>query len=197
VMGQIIGDVKHELEMLPVSSFITKWILEHTPYIFDEQDFKYIQWRESLAGKLKIDTCEIVVTGSASLGFSLNPNKNFKAFDDKSDVDVSIISDYYFDVAWHDLLHLNRPNLPYKMKLALDDHRSRLIYWGTIATDKILPLLSFGQEWENIINESRTLPILEDRDINFRIYRDTKAIRDYLSLSVTERRNALLEAKTR
>ena len=29
--------------------------------------------------------------------------KNFKKFNDKSDIDVGIISNYYFDIAWHEL----------------------------------------------------------------------------------------------
>ena len=74
-MGRDIIEVKNELKKLPVSIFITKWILEHTPYIFEDQEFEYIEWREKLADKLRIDTCDIIITGSASLGFSISPEK--------------------------------------------------------------------------------------------------------------------------
>lgn len=127
--------IKEELERLPTSFFITKWILEHTPYIFDGYETEYIHWREEIASKLCIDATDIMITGSASLGFSLSPYKNFKLFNEKSDIDVSIISHYYFDIAWHDLLYTSRPIISPQMKEALDDHRQRLIYWGTIATD--------------------------------------------------------------
>ena len=38
--------------------------------------------------------------GSAAIGCSLNPVKNFKPFDSASDVDVAVISNYHFTVAW-------------------------------------------------------------------------------------------------
>ncbi|WP_298019952.1 hypothetical protein [uncultured Dysosmobacter sp.] len=196
-MERDIEIIKKELESLPTSFFITKWILEHTPYIFDTQETEYIRWREGIAQKLRIDPADILITGSASLGFSLNPNKNFKAFNEKSDVDVSIISHHYFDVAWHDLIYTSRTIIQPKMREALDDHRKRLIYWGTIATDKILPLLSFGTEWDNIIKQSKSYPLLENRNINFRIYKDKLAVRNYLAISVDNRKNALLEEKLR
>ena len=129
---------------------------------------------------MRIDARDIIITGSASLGFSLNPNKNFKSFDKKSDIDISIISHHYFDVAWHDLIHLSPAGISPKMKTALEDHRKRLIYWGTVATDKILPLLSFGGEWDRIIKTCQLPEPLVDHEINFRIYKDALSIRNYI-----------------
>lgn len=106
-MPRDIELVKQELESSTTSIFITKWILEHTPYVFEDYETEYISWRHEIAEKLRIDARDIIITGSASLGFSLNPNKNFKSFDKKSDIDISIISHHYFDVAWHDLIHLS------------------------------------------------------------------------------------------
>lgn len=89
-MPRDIELVKQELESSTTSIFITKWILEHTPYVFEDYETEYISWRHEIAEKLRIDARDIIITGSASLGFSLNPNKNFKSFDKKSDIDISI-----------------------------------------------------------------------------------------------------------
>lgn len=83
-MPRDIELVKQELESSTTSIFITKWILEHTPYVFEDYETEYISWRHEIAEKLRIDARDIIITGSASLGFSLNPNKNFKSFDKKS-----------------------------------------------------------------------------------------------------------------
>lgn len=182
-MPRDIELVKQELESSTTSIFITKWILEHTPYVFEDYETEYISWRHEIAEKLRIDARDIIITGSASLGFSLNPNKNFKSFDKKSDIDISIISHHYFDVAWHDLIHLSPAGISPKMKTALEDHRKRLIYWGTVATDKILPLLSFGGEWDRIIKTCQLPEPLVDHEINFRIYKDALSIRNYIALS--------------
>ena len=89
-MPRDIELVKQELESSTTSIFITKWILEHTPYVFEDYETEYISWRHEIAEKLRIDARDIIITGSASLGFSLNPNKNFKSFDKKSDIDVIV-----------------------------------------------------------------------------------------------------------
>lgn len=194
-MPRDIELIKHELVSSTTSFFITKWILEHTPYVFEGYEQEYISWRHEIAEKLRIDARDIIITGSASLGISLNPNKNFKCFDEKSDIDISIISHHYFDIAWHDLIHLSPTGISPKMKAALEDHRKRLIYWGTIATDKILPLLSFGAEWDRTIKMCQLPEPLADHEINFRIYKDALSIRNYITLSVNERKHALMEGK--
>lgn len=111
-----------------------------------------ISWRHDLAEKLGIDPSDIIITGSAGLGISLNPHKNFKCFDAKSDIDICIFSEYFFSVAWHDLLNLPLVGLNSKMSSAVKEHRSSFIYWGTVATDQILPILSFGPQWGRIMH---------------------------------------------
>ena len=81
------------------------------------------------------------------------------------------------------------------MRAALDDHRKRLIYWGTIATDKILPLLSYGVEWEKIMKTTPMPNQLQDHDMNFRIYKDAASIRNYITLSIEKSKLALMEEK--
>ena len=103
---------------------------------------EYIQERGLRINTKK--TRDIIITGSACVGYSLNPRKNFRKFRETSDIDVGIISNYYFDIAWHELRNQKYYKLDNNMKNALEEHKNRLIYWGTIATDKILPLLSFG-----------------------------------------------------
>ena len=189
-----IEKIKSDLIKLPNSKFVSKSILERVPYIFDENSDAYLDWRQSLSKKLKIDSHDIFITGSAALGISLNPNKNFKLFNQQSDIDISIIAPHYFDVAWHDLLYTNIKTLSSPMRTAIDDHRKRLIFWGTIATDKILPLLSFGGEWNKIITTYNKIPPFENHNINFRIYRNMTAVRNYLTISISQCKSLLMEA---
>lgn len=185
--------IKNDLIALSDTKFISKYILEKIPFIFKDDWEFYNNWRIALSKKLRIDTNDIYITGSASLGISLNPHKSFKEFNEKSDIDISIIAPHYFEVAWHDLIYTNISTLPAKMLTALVDHRERLIYWGTIATDKILPLLSFGSAWEKIIQECNQYKPFQNHNINFRIYKDMLAVRNYISMSVSKCRSLLLE----
>ena len=180
---------------MPPDVFISKWIMEKTPDIFYNKEMQYYEWKHKMASGLQVDARDIIVTGSACLGYSLNPKKNFKKFNEKSDIDVGVISNDYFDIAWHELRNKKYYKLDNNMKRALEDHKNRLIYWGTIATDKILPLLSFGKHWNKVINELKCIPPVNDREINFRIYKDNKSFRDYQLNSIKECREILLGGK--
>lgn len=188
----IVDSIKQDLLSMPESTFISKKIFEPVPYIFKGNWDDYFSWKMDLSQKFNIDPSEIFITGSAALGVSLNPYKNFKLFDANSDIDISVVAPHYFEVAWHDLLYLNVERINEQMRVAIDDHRTRLIYWGTIATDKILPLLSFGMKWEKIIKDYKQTKYFQNHEIHFRIYKDMTAVRKYLSLSVSQCKAKLL-----
>ncbi|WP_299155890.1 hypothetical protein [uncultured Christiangramia sp.] len=161
----------------------SKWILERIPFIFNDDLDQYIDWKERLGSYIGVDAKAIAITGSAAVGISLNPDKDFREFTEKSDIDVAIVSGHHFDISWHYLRNLGpkRHRLKRVEKESVKDHRERLIYWGTIATDKIIQILPFGKEWMNAIDQMRKIDPTKDRDINFRIYKDFESLREYQS----------------
>lgn len=50
----------------------------------------------------------ISVVGTGNWQYSLNPTKNFKAFDSRSDIDVAIISAARFNATWEELRNVHR-----------------------------------------------------------------------------------------
>lgn len=176
-------------------SFITsKWVIERIPYLFNNELEAYINWKEKLSSLIGVDSKSIVFTGSSAVGLSLSPDKNFKTFDENSDVDVAIISSYHFDVSWHFLRNFgtNRYRVSQKIKNSIDDHRTRLIYWGTIATDQIIQLLPFAQDWVTAINEMKKISPTIDKEINFRIYKDFEALRAYQNGSISKLKDKII-----
>jgi len=191
---QLIEDIINEH-----SSFITsKWVVERIPHLFENNLENYIDWKEKLSLLIGVDSKSIVFTGSSAAGISLNPEKNFKLFDEESDIDVAVVSAYHFDIAWHFLRNIGtkRHRLQPKEKFAIEDHRTRLIYWGTIATDKIIQILPFANEWMNAINEMQKIPPTLDKEINFRIYKDFEALRAYQNASINKLKDNLLKPNT-
>lgn len=163
-------------------SFVAmKWIIERTPFLFGKNRIEYINWKELLSKKIGIDGKSIIFTGSSCAGFSLNPNKNFRKFDKESDIDIAIISNHYFDISWHYLRNLgtSRYSLNPEQKASVNDHVNRLIYWGTIATDKILEILPFGACWFTELQSMSSYAPTEDHDINIRIYKDFESLKAY------------------
>lgn len=163
------------------SYIVSKWILHRTPYIFKENLLEYITWKEQLSEKIGVDSRSICITGSSCIGFSINPNKGYKDFNEKSDIDIAIVSNHYFDLSWHYLRNMGTDiyRLNSGQKESIKDHVNRLIYWGTIATDKILPILPFGNKWVIALNDMSNEEITKGREIKVRIYKDYESLRAY------------------
>jgi hypothetical protein len=187
----LVEDIINE----PASYTTSKWVIERIPFLFDNDLPNYIDWKERLSTLIGVDSKAIVFTGSSSVGFSLNPRKNFKAFESSSDIDVAIISSHYFDIAWHFLRNMGPKFHRFKptVQNAITEHRERFIYHGTIATDKIVHILPFGKEWVNAMVEMMKIDPTKDREINFRIYKDFEALKAYQMMGVIKAKDQLLK----
>ncbi|MGN0499357.1 MAG: hypothetical protein ACI4F6_09915 [Acutalibacteraceae bacterium] len=66
---------------------------------------KYDEFKKYVAKKLCVHYNNIGIAGSAKLGFSLNPTKNYKIFDDDSDIDIIVVSQKLFNEFWEQYLY--------------------------------------------------------------------------------------------
>jgi hypothetical protein len=144
-----MNDLRRELLERSHNDLLHEILFDTVPHVFQGSWQLYRSWRRLLSNAIKVDACEIILIGSAALGVSLNPAKILKPFDDRSDVDVAIISDHFFSEAWH---HLRGVNLTLNLltpaqRAAVKDHQLKYIYWGCIATDRVLSILPFNQSW--------------------------------------------------
>jgi len=158
-----------------------KWVIDRTPHVFGSDQNLYVLWKSMLAEKIKVDGRAINLIGSASVGFSLNPDNNYRKFNHKSDIDIAIVSAHHFELAWHTIRNFGSliHGLTYKQRNSLEDHRSRLIYWGTFDTKHLLPRLPFGKEWFEAFEKMTAEIPTRDRVINARIYRDFESLSAY------------------
>lgn len=186
----------NDLTNKPLSLVFSKWLLDRTPHIFEGKRSECLEWKESISQKLGVDSHAMSIIGTACLGFSLNPHKNFKFYDSKSDIDLAIISYHHFEISWNCLRNLKSGyyKLDYKQKSSVDDHRKRLIYWGTVATDKLLPIFPFGHTWQSHLDKFSKKSPANGRDINVRLYRDFESLRAYHVMNLEKIREDLLKA---
>jgi hypothetical protein len=170
-----------ELESVPPELVAQRWVIDRTPVLFDANQRGYVDWKSTLASAIEVDGRAITIIGSACVGFSLNPTKNFRNFNQESDIDVAVISAHHFDVAWRTIRNLGTSvhSLNTKQRASLDDHRKRLIYWGTFDTKHLLPKLPFGKHWFEAFQRITTVDPTKDRDVNARIYRDFESLSAY------------------
>jgi hypothetical protein len=191
------ADLKAAILEIEPDLFVSRFIFEPIPFAFADDLDLWISWKNELAAALQVDPYEMVLTGSAAIGFSLNPKKSLAPFSIRSDVDVGVVSLHHFEVAWRHLRQ-SRPSwltLPASTHRVLQWHRKNYVFAGAIATDLILPLLPFGQQWqlglEAMGNRNPTL----GREVRLRIYRDFEALRSYQAHNIRNLRDDLLEVE--
>lgn len=60
----------------------------------------YPELKNQIATRFDIHPNQVLVVGSAKIGFSIAPEKRFRAFSDHSDIDVCIVSEKIFESYW-------------------------------------------------------------------------------------------------
>lgn len=187
----------NELRSVAPELMAQRWVIDRTPRVFDDDQREYVNWKSKLADGIEVDGRAIAIIGSACIGFSLNPNKNFKAFGPESDIDVAVISSHHFDVAWRSIRSMGPQihGLNGKQKASVFDHRKRLIFWGTFDTKHLLPKLPFGKQWLEAFETMTAIVPTRDRDINARIYRDFESLSAYHVNNMKKLRDELAEEK--
>ena len=83
------------------------YITHGSPFVFTGDEQKYFLLKKEIADHLGLNPQSVIMIGSAKLGFSINPLKLWKPFNDESDIDMVIISDRIFLEFWRELFNFN------------------------------------------------------------------------------------------
>lgn len=173
-----------------VDYFVTARLFEGTPSVWPKE-VNYVRWRHRVAAHLGVDPMAIHLVGSARLGYSMNPIKNYKNFDETSDLDIAVVSSEFFDRAWAELLYIiERQTFENKR-----NYLRKLVFEECIALDIILPHLSFGERWsrsrDNFVQDLGEK--LQKCTVNYRLYRNHKSLRSYQIKGVSTARDRAIE----
>ena len=129
------------------------YITHGNPYVFQDDEEKYFEIKKRIATKYDINPQEVLMVGSAKLGFSMSPMKLWKPFDEDSDIDMVIISANAFDATWKTLFDFNI-NLTARAGREDKQYQRFLDYFfkGWLRPD-VFPFTYLGkQEWEEFFN---------------------------------------------
>jgi len=160
---------------------LSKRLIDSTPEIFSGDRDAYIDWKAQLSAELEIEPYMLVLVGSAAVGVSLNPWKTFSSFDDGSDIDVAVVSARHFEDCWRFMRSLGSRIYPLQapVRAHIRNHARHQVYWGAIATDRILAHLPVGPAWTKALAKMAKVPPTVGREINIRLYRDVDSLRAY------------------
>ena len=187
------ADFISNLQSTKPTLFVEAHLFDRIPHAFGTDRALFANWKRELSERIDVDPACITLVGSAATGFSLNPNKNFKPFDEASDIDVAVISQHHFTIGWRYLRtnSARRHRVDVATRNAWDEHVSNYIYWGTLATDRLLGVLPFGREWLAAITHISSVSPTLGRPVNLRIYSDYEALRSYQVHGAKNLRNSL------
>jgi hypothetical protein len=176
---------------------------DEIPYVFDSDGRAWDSFRQEIAADLGIPISDIRVVGSSRLGFSLKPGRNLKAFHDRSDIDVLVVSSVLFDDLWFGLLDAVYPRPPATARSAgWLKARKDEIYTGWVTPvdirldfrifgERVRPILNFKARWFNALKKAARYPLRRHKDVRGRLYRTLQHARLYHLNSLGELRRSL------
>lgn len=100
-----IEQFKSDLKVYSIEEMYNRYLISGDVWIMkrlfgEEWHEKYDEFKLYISDRLLVHFNDIAIAGSAKTGFSINPNKNYKVFDDCSDIDVIIVSQKLFYRFW-------------------------------------------------------------------------------------------------
>jgi hypothetical protein len=144
-----IGLFQADLAILATYQIVQKHILLSNSFVLT-RDIDYAL-RAAVADHFELRPEEVYIVGSAKLGFSIAPDKRYKPFHDRSDIDIAIASERLFDHMWHRVLEYWNET-KYWTKFSDFKH---YLFRGWIRPDMLPPSRKFvaAQNWWDFFQE--------------------------------------------
>lgn len=87
-----------KLQALSAIQIVRKYIIGGECFALSQDN--YFDLRTEVAEHFDLHPNEVLVVGSAKLGFSIAPHKRYRHFGDESDIDIVLVSPVLFDRIW-------------------------------------------------------------------------------------------------
>lgn len=139
--------MKHAAQ-LDAAVFVEEHLFSGVPFVFSETPSYYADVRSEVANLLDVSSDELLLIGSAKLGFSLNPDHLLRPFGPKSDLDFVVIAGEKFDAAALELVARAS-----EFTLVGDDEKRRLkkskenVFNGFLRPDQLPLTCTLSREW--------------------------------------------------
>ena len=152
----------------------------------------YSDFRESIASVINIDADAVRLVGSARFGFSMNPRKGIRAFNDESDLDVVIVSQELYHTIWFEFRSAYYNGYTWIKSRHSGDIFRRFLH--------VLPDGNYNSEYlkdtaRRLDNMRRQVNLSTGlaRELKYRIYEDWDAALDYHAHGVRKLQRMLLD----
>lgn len=182
-----IEEFRNDLVRRPNSVIVQKYITHGKCYALDEA--AYFELKSSIASEFALHPSQVLIVGSAKLGFSIVKAKRYRPFGDTSDIDVAIISPALFNSMWEDAFNFWRTGAYWP---EIDAFR-RYLFRGWIRPDKLPPEKSFERRrhWWEYFRTITQSQVFGPFPIRAGLYKSWHYLESYQQTCVSECRGEL------
>lgn len=176
-----------------------KYLIGQDVWYFKDQEGeyseKYDEFKKFISKKLDVPFNNIAIVGSAKTKFSFSPKKGFKEFCDDSDLDLIIVSKYYYKKIWTAYREISQETY-----LQGFSYKANNIFNGFIGikdTDE-----TYGNEdlneWQRLVRTFKAelqLKFSVSHEVNYRIYADWESVQSYHIRGINKLKEGLVQSE--
>lgn len=169
------------------SDIVRRFITFGDSHIINEESL--FRLKAEVADHFDVHPTEVLLVGSAKLGFSIAYNKRYQPFGDSSDIDLALVSTKLFDKIW-ELVFLYWSEGNYWDR---EDDFKRYLFRGWIRPDKLPPSSKFniGKEWWEFFRNLTSTGKYGPYKITGGLYRSWVFFESYQSICVKQCKQTL------
>ena len=147
----------------------------------------YFELKHDISVKLGVHSTQVILVGSAKLGFSIAPNKRYQHFRDESDLDVAIISQALFDELWSIAFdYWNVAGDWYR-----GAHFRDYLFRGWLRPDYLPPTVQLANEWFEYFRQLTASQKFGPFKISAGVYKSWRFLERYQEISIAQCRQSL------
>ena len=166
--------------------FNRKYLFQNSPWYFerDGSPCTYDDFRRNLSTVFDVTQNDVALVGSGYFGRSLAPGKHFAKYRPRSDLDVVIVSEVYFEKIWGDLLAAFYAGYPYSMLGYSKSIFKKFVSFDnkvSISTKWLLPIAKLNDEVSLVATRRLRLK----NEMRFRVYRNWDDVIAYQNWSLS------------
>lgn len=138
--------------------------------------------RSSISQKFAVEYNNVIIVGSANLGFSIKPRKRYVSFGEESDVDVAIVCNRLFEKVWREIYLYDKSGAYWESKAAFRKYLAK----GWIRPDMLPPsaVFAFSNDWWEYFSSLRIDGC--DYKITGGIYHSHFFLREYQTICIEQ-----------
>ncbi|MDD1509379.1 hypothetical protein [Pseudomonas sp. CNPSo 3701] len=146
---------------------------------------KYHEFKIKISQELNVSVKNIAIFGSAKFGFSLNPANGFREFNEKSDIDLVVVSRDAYAELWNAYYEWTRTIIGSGKVSYNEIAKSVFKHHVSVKSDELTgDQLKYFHTWVQKVDKlklSLQTKFLLPEEINYRVYDDWKYVEHYYS----------------